>query len=206
MDYVVAKITDPWDHHDWATGEYVNQWAERQDTKEAHREAAFKVLAGSLPFERSAKLTILDLGAGYGALSQFLLGEFPNAKAVCHDGSAEMLKLGRRRMAKLKGRVKFVQCDLSKPGWSKKIKGPFDAVVSSIAIHNVRAHETIRAIYSETFSLVKTGGCFLNLDRMTPSVNEQLKWLSEAGFENVQRFWDGGKRAIVGGFKKPRKR
>ena len=202
MGCPMAKISDPWDHHDWASGEYVNQWAERQDSKEPHRQEAFKVLADSLPFGRSAKITILDLGAGYGALSQFLLGEFPNAKAVCHDGSAEMLKLGRQRLAKLKGRVKFVQCDLSKPGWSKKLKRPFDAVVSSIAIHNVRAHETIRAIYCETFSLVKTGGCFLNLDRMTPSVNEQLKWLREAGFRDVQRFWDGGKRAIVGGFKK----
>ena len=202
MGYAMAKISDPWDHHDWASGDYVNQWAERQDSQEAHREEAFKVLADSLSFDQSAKIAILDLGAGYGALSQFLLGEFPNAKAVCHDGSAEMLSLGRKRLVKLKGRVKFVQCDLSKPGWSKKIKGPFDAVVSSIAIHNVRAHETIRAIYSETFSLVKTGGCFLNLDRMTPSVAEQLKWLRAAGFENVRSLWDGGKRAIVGGFKK----
>jgi ubiquinone/menaquinone biosynthesis C-methylase UbiE len=202
MGYAMAKISDPWDHHDWASGEYVNQWAERQDSQEAHREEAFKVLADSLPFDRSAKIAILDLGAGYGALSQFLLGEFSNAKAVCHDGSAEMLSLGRKRLVKLKGRVKFVQCDLSKPGWSKKIKGPFDAVVSSIAIHNVRAHETIRSIYAETFDLVKTGGCFLNLDRMTPSVSEQLKWLRAAGFENVRSFWDGGKRAIVGGFKK----
>ena len=143
----------------------------------------------------------MDIGAGYGALTSFLLGEFPNAKAVCHDGSAEMLALGRKRLAKLKGRVKFVQCDLSKPGWSKKIKGPFDAVVSSIAIHNVREHEIIRSIYAETFSLVKPGGCFLNLDRMTPSVAEQLQWLRRAGFADVQRFWDGGKRAIVGGFK-----
>jgi ubiquinone/menaquinone biosynthesis C-methylase UbiE len=197
----MAKITDPWDHHDWAARGYVEQWAERQDSKEAHRQEAFKVLAGSLPFNRSAKITILDLGAGYGALSQFLLGEFPNAKAVCQDGSAEMLKLGRQRMAKLKGRVKFVQCDLSKPGWSKKIKGPFDAVVSSIAIHNVREHEIIRAIYAETFDVVKAGGCFLNLDRMTPTVTEQLKWLRAAGFENVRSFWDGGKRAIVGGFR-----
>ena len=76
---------------------------------------------------------------------------FSNAKAVCHDGSAEMLALGRKRLAKLKGRVKFVQCDLSKTGWSKKIKGPFDAVVSSIAIHNVREHDIIRSIYAETF-------------------------------------------------------
>jgi len=26
--------------------------------------------------------------------------------------------------------------------------------------------------------------------------------LREAGFENVKSFWDGGRRALVGGFKK----
>jgi len=196
----MAKISDPWDHHDWDSVKYVHQWAERQDSREAHRLEAFSIIAATLSFDNDAKVTILDLGAGYGALSDFLLGRFPKSKAVCHDGSAEMLKLGRQRMVKLKGRVKFVQCDLTKSGWSKNFQGPFDAVVSSIAIHNVRAHETIRAIYAETFGLVKSGGCFLNLDRMTPSVSEQLKWLRDAGFVKVERFWDGGKRAIVGGF------
>jgi len=105
-------------------------------------------------------------------------------------------------MKSFAGRFSYVLCDFSKAGWSRNLKGKFDAVVSSIAIHNVRAHETIRSIYSETFSLVRAGGCFLNLDRMTPSVAEQLKWLRAAGFENVRSFWDGGKRAIVGGFKK----
>ena len=199
-DMRMAKINDPWDHHDWASDEYVNQWAERQDGGEPHRVEAFGVIAATLPYDHEAKLIILDLGSGYGALSEFLLGCFPNAKAVCHDGSAAMLKLGRQRMAKLKGRVTFVQCDLTKPGWSKKIKGPFDAVVSSIAIHNVRAHETIRSIYGETFGLVKSSGCFLNLDRMTPSVSVQLQWLRDAGFVKVQCFWESGKRAIVGGF------
>ena len=202
----MAKITDPWDHHDWASGEYVNHWATRQDTKEAARQEAFEVIAQTLPFRQDAKINFLDIGAGYGALSQFLLGRYPNATAVCQDGSAAMLKLGRQRMAKLKGRVKFVQCDLSKPGWSKNIIGPFDAVVSSIAIHNVREHDTIRSIYAETFDLVNAGGCFLNLDRMTPSVAEQLKWLRAAGFADVQRFWDGGKRAIVGGFRQAQRK
>jgi hypothetical protein len=104
-------------------------------------------------------------------------------------------------MKDLKGRVKYVLCDFSKPGWSRKIKGPFEAVVSSIAIHNVRSPEIIRAIYGETFSLVKPGGCFLNFDRMTPSLKDQIKWLRDAGFENVKAFWDGGRRALVGGFK-----
>jgi len=81
------------------------------------------------------------------------------------------------------------------------VDGPFEAAVSSIAIHNVRSHDTIRSIYGEIFSLVAAGGCFLNFDRMTPSMNEQLKWLREAGFKNVRCFRHSGRRALIGGFK-----
>ena len=38
------------------------------------------------------------MGAGYGALTKFLLERFPNATAICQDGSEEMAKLGRERM------------------------------------------------------------------------------------------------------------
>ena len=197
----MAKLVDPWDHHDWSSQEYVSQWAERQDEREVDREKIFRLVARTLSGDSQAALTILDLGAGYGALAQFLLKHFPNAKAVCQDGSAEMAKLGRERMENLKGRFDYVLCDFSKPGWRRKIKGPFDAVVSAIAIHNVRSPETIRSIYEETYFLVKTGGCFLNFDRMTPSQKQQLTWLKEAGFSDVRCFWDGGRRALVGGYK-----
>jgi hypothetical protein len=29
-----------------------------------------------------------------------------------------------------------------------------------------------------------------------------MKWLREAGFYKVKSFWDGGRRALVGGFKR----
>lgn len=195
----MATITDPWDNHDWNSAEYAKQWAERQDGSKPHRDEAFGVLAATLPFAKSDRIKILDVGSGYGALTLFLLNAFPNAEAVCHDGSAEMLALGRTHLADLNGRVKFMQSDLSNEGWGEKLGGPFNAVVSSIAIHNVRAYETIRSIYAESFNLIRPGGCFLNLDRMRPSVAEQLRWLDDAGFESVQSYWDGGKRSIVGG-------
>lgn len=197
----MPKLIDPLDHHDWSSQEYVSQWAERQDTREADRQEVFRLIAKTIPFEKNASIRILDVGAGYGALAQFVLTQFPNATAVCHDGSDEMAELGQKRMAALQKRVRYVLSDLSKPGWSKTIDGPFDAVVSSIAIHNVRSHDIIRSIYGEIFSLVRPGGCFLNFDRMIPTLEEQLKWLREAGFENVECFWESGKRALVGGFK-----
>ncbi|MDP2606584.1 MAG: class I SAM-dependent methyltransferase [Deltaproteobacteria bacterium] len=198
----MSKITDPWDHHDWDSKKYVADWAARQDEREAERRDVFELIARTLPYEQDVAINILDLGAGYGALSQFLLDRFPNASVVCQEGSEEMVKLGRERMARLNGRVKFVLCDFSKSGWCRKLNGPFEGVVSSIAIHNVRSHDTIREIYGETYSLVKPGGCFVNFDRMTPSLKQQKKWLAEAGFENVQCFRDWGRRALVGGFRR----
>ena len=197
----MAKLVDPWDHHDWSSRQYVSEWAEGQDQREVDREKIFSTIARVISNNPQTALKILDLGAGYGALTQFLLNHFPKATAVCQDGSAEMAKLGRKRMDHLKERFQYVLCDFSKPGWSRKIKGSFDAVVSSIAIHNVRSPDIIRSIYKETFSLVKPGGWFLNFDRITPSQKEHLAWLREAGFADVQCFWDGGRRAIVGGYK-----
>ena len=198
----MAKLVDPWNHHDWSSKQYVSEWAEGQDERESDRKKVFSTIARILSNDPQAVLKILDLGAGYGALAGFLLNHFPNAKAVCQDGSAEMAKLGRKRMESLKERFQYVLCDFSKPGWSQTIKGPFDAVVSSIAIHNVRSPDIIRSIYQETLSLVQPGGCFLNFDRMTPSQKEQLAWLKEAGFADVKCFWDGDRRAIVGGYRK----
>jgi ubiquinone/menaquinone biosynthesis C-methylase UbiE len=198
----MAKLVDPWEHHDWSSKEYVSEWAARQDEREVDREKIFRSMATIISADRQAAIEILDLGAGYGALARYLLEYFPNAKAVCHDGSTEMATLGRRRMQPFKGRFDYVVCDFSEPGWSRRIKGRFDAVVSSIAIHNVRSPETIRSIYEEAFLLVKKGGCFLNFDRMTPSRKAQLEWLKKAGFADVEDFWDGGRRAIIGGYRK----
>ena len=81
----MAKLVDPWDHHDWSSQQYVNQWAEGQDKREVEREEVFRLIARTLSDDSQAALTILDLGAGYGALAQFLLKHFPNAGALCQE-------------------------------------------------------------------------------------------------------------------------
>ena len=190
------------DHHDWDSPKYVSAWAEGQDEKEKARQEPFRVLAQTIPYDKELPIKILDVGAGYGALTQFLLGHFSNATAVCQDGSEEMAKLGRERMQDLKGRFRYVLCNFSHPGWTRKLTGPFEAVVSSIAIHNVRSPKIIERIYSDIFPLIRSGGCFINFDRERPPLEDQMKWLRDAGFHDVQRFWTGETRALFGGFKK----
>lgn len=190
------------DHHDWDSPKYVSDWAKGQDQKEKARQQPFRVLADTIPYDKSFSIRILDVGAGYGALTQFLLGHFPNATAVCQDGSEEMAKLGRERMKHMKGRFEYVLCNFSEPGWTRKLIGPFEAVVSAIAIHNVRSPEIIERIYHDIFPLVKSGGCFINFDRERPPLEDQMRWLRDAGFQKVKRFWTGETRALFGGFKK----
>jgi SAM-dependent methyltransferase len=190
------------DHHDWDSAEYVSCWAKGQDPKEKDRDAAFTLLADTIPFSKQLPIRILDLGAGYGALTQFLLNRFPKATAVCQDGSKEMATLGAERMRNLSGRFEYILCDFARAGWSEKLKGSFEAVVSSIAIHNVREPEIIKRIYEDAFPLVKAGGCFLNFDRHRPPIEDQMQWLREAGFKDVKCFWQDESRAVFGGFKK----
>jgi tRNA (cmo5U34)-methyltransferase len=181
------------DHPDWAAG---------QDQKEKDRQEPFRVLAETIPYDKSLPIKILDVGAGYGALTQFLLSHFSNASVICQDGSEQMAKLGQERMQHLKGRFDYVLCDFSQPGWSQKLTGSFEAVVSAIAIHNVGSPKIIERIYGDIFPLVKSGGCFINFDRERPPLEDQMKWLRDAGFQDVQRFWISETRALFGGFKK----
>jgi tRNA (cmo5U34)-methyltransferase len=197
----MAKMVDPLGHHDWESSDYVSGWAKRQENREAGRQEAFRALAKTIPYDKNAVIKLLDLGAGYGGLTQFLLRHFPNATAVCQDGSAEMAKLGHERMKDFEGRFRYVVCDFSQPGWSLKLRGQFEAVVSSIAIHNVREGKIIGEIYREAFSLVKPGGCFLNFDRQRPPLNEQLEFVKAAGFSDVNYFWKDEKRAVFGGYR-----
>ena len=190
------------DPHNWASPDYVANWAKGQDQKEANRQKAVDLIADTIPYAREHAITILDLGAGYGALTKFLLERFPNATAVCQDGSEEMAKLGRERMEGFKGRFAYVLADFSRHGWSKLMPGPFEAIVSSIAIHNVNSPNIIRGIYEDAYTLIQSGGCFLNFDRHEPPIEDQMKWLRGAGFKDVQCFWQDQHRALFGGFKK----
>ena len=53
--------------------------------------------------------------------------------------------------------------DLSDPSWVQAVGGPFDGVVSAIAIHNLRDPDVIARIYADIFTVVKPGGANLEL-------------------------------------------
>ena len=98
---------------------------------------------------------ILDLGAGTGLLTRMVLEADPEARAVVVDGAAEMLTQAE---VALGDRIEAAHVqDLADP----LPEGPFDAVVSTFAIHHL--DDPGKAdLYARIFHVLAPGGPFVN--------------------------------------------
>jgi SAM-dependent methyltransferase len=107
----------------------------------------------------------LDLGCGDGAMAELVIERFPHASAMLVDFSEPMLARVAARMDRCApGRWQSMRADLRRADWSRALPaGPFDAVVSGMAIHHLPS-ERKRALYAEVFALLAPGGLFLNMD------------------------------------------
>jgi release factor glutamine methyltransferase len=82
----------------------------------------------SLVADRRAPLSILDLGAGSGAIVCALLSELPAARAIAVDLSPDACAATRENLARcgLNGRA-----DVIRGRWGDALAGPFDVIVSN---------------------------------------------------------------------------
>ena len=197
---MVANRSDPHGRHDWHSAEYVKDWIQNDVTKDESRRPMLTRMIERIPQDEDSVIRVLDVGAGYGELSLCVLKKFPKAQVVCHDFSEPMHEHARMRLGDFNDRVTYVKSDLSQSNWVASFEHSFDAVVSSIAIHNVRVSERIRGIYHEIAELLTTGGCFLNCDLVFDKIETHLGWL-EADLKEVAVFEQDGRMTIFGGFK-----
>ncbi len=154
--------------HDWQSQEYVDYWIGRDVTRDEERQQHLRRMAALLPYGPDSEIRVLDVGAGYGAVSQAVLETFPKAHVVLHDFSVPMLSHARQRLGRYEDRTSQVMADLKDPAWTQALGDPADGVVSAIAIHNLRDPETIARVYADIFTVVKPGGAFLNWELVWP--------------------------------------
>jgi tRNA (cmo5U34)-methyltransferase len=184
---------------EWSDPSRVTEYLSREIP---HRDVAEAMLLETLPgrIER-----FFDLGTGDGRLAALIRDRYPHASGVAVDASAPMLARAAERF-KTDSAVELVSHDLAQ---TLNVGGPFDAVVSGLAIHHLE-DERKRSLFEEIHALLKPGGVFANLELVAsadprqherfrqeigrleddPSdrlagLCEQLAWLRDAGFRGV---------------------
>lgn len=183
--------------HDWHSNEYVRDWIAHDEARDPVRRPRLREMLMAAPLPREARLAVLDVGAGYGAVTEELLRLFPNAQVTLQDYSQPMLAEARRRLAAYQSQLRFVTCDLSDPGWARQVGGPFDLAMSAIALHNLRNDPQIFACYRAIHDLLKPGGWFIEEDLFFDGVEPHLAAMREAGFATVECRRQDERRAVV---------
>jgi len=191
-----AKTFQPFPH-DWQSTDYVAGWIDHDVARDPERRPLLQRMLSSVSFPRHAELEVLDVGAGYGVVTEEVLNALPKAHVTLQDYSRAMLDQARRRLAGHADRLSYVLADLMDPAWPQHVGGPFDLAVSAIVLHNLGSQEKIFACYPAIHGLLRPGGYFLNCDRFVEGVDEHLAALRTAGFGRVECIWQDPPRAIV---------
>jgi len=191
-----AKAFRPFPH-DWQSADYVAGWIDYDIARDPERRPLLRKMLALAPFARDAQLEVLDVGGGYGVVTEEVLAAFPKARVTLQDYSLAMLDQARRRLGGHHDRLSFVLADLTDPAWPQHVGGPFDLAVSAIVLHNLGGRDKIFACYPAIQGLLRPGGCFLNCDRFVDGVDGHLTALRAAGFGSVECTWRDPPRAIV---------
>ncbi len=201
----------------WRDAEHAQYYLERRRSM-PRRQEGYATLLELVP---PAPRRVLDLGCGDGEVVARISELHAGIDAVACDFSPEMLERARQRFTGTNVRV--VEHDLDEPlpaAW-----GTFDMVVSAFAIHHL-VDERKRALYREVFGCLGLGGVFCNLEHVdspTPELHEaflaaidvdhddpsnklvsvetQLGWLRELGYEHVDCHWKWREMALLAGTK-----
>lgn len=101
---------------------------------------------------------ILDIGAGTGLLSRGIAEAHPTAKLMLLDAAPSMLREAREALG---SRAAYVEADLLEP----LPPGPWDAIVSALAIHHLRDHDK-RGLLRRVHAALASGGIFVNAEQV----------------------------------------
>lgn len=190
--------------HDWHSSDYVDYWITRDKSRDSERRERLRAMLSHADVAADAEFTVLDVGGGYGVVSEEVLTAFPRARVTLQDYSAPMLDAARERLSAFAGRVDYVLADLTDPGWVDRVAeeagGLFDLAVSAIVIHNLRKLDLIADAYRGVARALKPGGAFLDYDLFFDEiggVDHHVALLRDAGFARADCLWRQPPRATL---------
>jgi tRNA (cmo5U34)-methyltransferase len=136
-----------------------------------------------------ANARILDLGCGSGALAELLLDRFPSVSVTLLDFSSNMIEVAGRRLKRYEGRTDFL-CRK----FEDMPQGPYDVVVSTLALHHLETGAEKRDQYARILASLTPGGCFWQGEYVISSSPEDTAsneaawgdWLRTKGFSDAE--------------------
>lgn len=171
------------------------EWAATVMSKRPWRKQFFQQFIDELRALDRAPLRILELGSGPGFLAQRILQAIPSVEYTMLDFSPAMHDLARERLGPLIRHVHPVLANFKDEDWASGL-GPFDAVVTMQAVHELRHKKHALALHRSVQSLLSTRGGYLVCDHyaggdgmanaaLYMTVAEQRDCLEAAGFGAV---------------------
>jgi ubiquinone/menaquinone biosynthesis C-methylase UbiE len=187
------------DDHDWHSLFYVDEWIAKDVGREDERRRLLDKMMSFAGFAADTPLRVLDIAAGYGAVTDAVMRAFPRAEVTLQDFSREMLDRAREHLSPRFPSCKYVRCDLTDPAWTEAVGQPYNLAVSAIGIHNLADFASICQCYRGVATVMTAGGSFLNCDYFvnTGGVELHRQGLREGGFSSAECLLQDGKRAII---------
>lgn len=144
--------------------EKFNKYAESYDQARAKLIPCYsdfyKTVTKIIPFTSSTPLSLADLGAGTGLLSEQIIKAYPQADMTLVDISEEMLNIAKKRLARY-ANVEYHLSDYS----SSLPAGHFDLIVSSLSIHHL-SDQSKKSLFGDIKKSLKANGIFINADQV----------------------------------------
>lgn len=120
-------------------------------------------------------LRVLELGCGTGNLTRKLLARSPDSRVVAYDLSPQMLAEARQKLAAVGEHVEWIEADMGRVDFA----GPFDAVISAIAVHHVPPRAK-PALFRRLYDALRPGGRLVIADTFraaTPALDATYRQL-----------------------------
>ncbi len=130
---------------------------------------------------KSPSAAILDIGAGTGLLSEFVMQKVGSASLYLLDESPDMLSKAQERLAQYNPKIFIQSMTAPLPA------GTFNAVISSLAIHHLFDDDK-RDLFKRIYQSLAPGGVFIN--------GEQISGISEWQQQLYEDMHLNGARAL----------
>lgn len=126
-----------------------------------HHDDLFGSALTLIPFAPSAAIDVLDLGAGTGLFSQYVVGKYTQARFLLYDLADKMLNVAKTRFHHRGAQFSYTVGDYR----ALQVDRDFDVVISSLSIHHLTDAEKQR-LFRLIFNVLRRTGVFINIDQI----------------------------------------